>query len=69
LDRAAERMGLTKSALICILVKSFVDELEASGGKMALPFSWQGHKPDKAAFPLPSRSRAQAKNGGKSGKS
>ncbi|MFA7157824.1 MAG: ribbon-helix-helix protein, CopG family [Kiritimatiellia bacterium] len=50
LDRAADRLGLTKSALIRILVKSFVDELEAAGGKMTLPFSWQEQK---RSSPLP----------------
>ena len=44
LDMAAERLGLTKSALIRVLVKSFVDELEAKGGKITFPLRWQKQK-------------------------
>lgn len=44
LDLAAERLGLTKSALIRILVKSFVEQLEANGGKITFPLRWQGFK-------------------------
>ena len=52
LDRAAERLGLTKSALIRILVKSFLDHLEAAGGRVTLPFHWQESKTGKALPPL-----------------
>jgi len=68
LDRAAARLGLTKSALIRILVKSFLDQLEADGGKMTLPFSWQKSKMVKS--PPPSRYVAEprVKYGRKDGK-
>jgi len=52
LDRAAERLGLTKSALIRILVKAFLDQLEAEGGKMTLPFSWQKSKNERTVSEL-----------------
>jgi antitoxin component of RelBE/YafQ-DinJ toxin-antitoxin module len=48
LDRAAERLGITKSALIRVLVKSFVDQLEADGGKITFPLRWQDPKRDKS---------------------
>lgn len=52
LDRAAARLGLTKSALIRVLVKSFVDQLEANGGKITLPLRWQEAKQGMPALPL-----------------
>lgn len=52
LDRAATRLGLTKSALIRVLVKSFVDQLEANGGKITLPLRWQEQERDAPALPL-----------------
>ena len=41
LDIAAKRLGLTKSALIRILILSFVDQLEANGGKIVMPLQWK----------------------------
>jgi antitoxin component of RelBE/YafQ-DinJ toxin-antitoxin module len=41
LSRAAENLGLTRSALIWMLVKSFVDEIEAAGGKITFPLHWE----------------------------
>lgn len=41
LDLAAEKLGLTKSALIRILVRSFVDQMEANGGKIVFPLQWK----------------------------
>lgn len=37
----AERMGMTTSALIRLLVRSFVDEYERQGGRLSLPPEWQ----------------------------
>ncbi len=41
LQNAAGAMGVTPSALIRIMVTSFVDEFERCGGKMTLPPQWQ----------------------------
>jgi len=41
LKAAAERMGMTVSALIRLLVRSFVDEYDRAGGRIALPPDWQ----------------------------
>ena len=68
LDQAAERLGLTKSALIRILVKSFLDQLEADGGKMALPFSWEEPKTLKSPSSLRYVAEPRAKYGHKGGK-
>ena len=68
LDRAAARLGLTKSALIRILVKSFLDQLEADGGKMTLPFSWQKSKMVKSPPSLRYVAEPGAKYGRRGGK-
>lgn len=68
LDRAAVRLGLTKSALIRMLVKSFVDQLEANGGKITFPLRWQEEKQDIPAFPLRRVAEPRAGYGGKAGK-
>ena len=68
LDQTAERLGLTKSALIRLLVKSFLDQLEAAGGKMTLPFSWQESKTVKSPFSLRYVAESKAQYGGKAGK-
>jgi len=62
LDQAAERLGLNKSALIRILVKAFLDQLEASGGKMTLPFDWLE---EKVSQPLKYVAEPRAKYGRK----
>ena len=41
LTAAAERLGTTKSALIRLVAKSFVEEFEASGGQIPMPPQWQ----------------------------
>ena len=41
LRAAAEAMGMTPSALIRLLVRSFVEEYERSGGRIALPPRWE----------------------------
>jgi hypothetical protein len=67
LDRAAERLGLTKSALIRVLVKSFVDQLEADGGRITFPIRWAEQKgPEYPA--LLHVAETKAKYGGKGGK-
>jgi hypothetical protein len=40
LKMIAERMGLTTSALIRLLVRSFVDDYDRLGGRLALPPDW-----------------------------
>lgn len=68
LDRAATRLGLTKSALIRILVKSFLDQLEADGGKMTLPFIWQESKTVKSPSSSGYVTKPRAQYGRKDGK-
>jgi len=68
LDHTAERLGLTKSALIRILVKSFLDQLEADGGKMTLPFRWQKSKMEKAPSSLRYVAEPKSQYGRKGGK-
>ena len=41
LQRAAKKMGVTPSALIRLLVCSFVDEFERCGGQITLPPRWK----------------------------
>lgn len=65
LDLAAERLGLTKSALIRILVKSFVEQLEVNGGKITFPLRWQGFKKGISAPSLQYVAAPRAKYGGK----
>lgn len=68
MDLAAERLGLTKSALIRMLVKSFVDQLEANGGKIAFPMRWQDQKQDIPAPSLRYVAEVKARYGRKIGK-
>ncbi|MFH1970040.1 MAG: ribbon-helix-helix protein, CopG family [Verrucomicrobiota bacterium] len=68
LDMAAERLGLTKSALIRILVKSFVDQLEANGGKITFPLRWQDQKRDSPTPSLRYVAKTKTRYGGKVGK-
>ena len=56
-------MGLTKSALIRVLVKSFVDQLEANGGKITFPLRWQEQGRDIPASPLRYVAEAKARYG------
>ncbi len=51
LQTAAEHMGLTVSALIRLLVRSFVEEYDRQGGRITLPPDWSqsfGAEPDEA---------------------
>ena len=41
LQKAAQAMGTTPSALIRILVNSFVDEFERGGGRILFPPQWR----------------------------
>jgi hypothetical protein len=41
LQRAAKAMGVTPSALIRLLVCSFVDEFERCGGQILMPPQWK----------------------------
>lgn len=52
LQAAADRMGLSTSALIRILIDSFVRSFEASGGRTTLPLDWP--PPRLPDFPPPS---------------
>ena len=67
LDRAAARLGLTKSALIRILVKSFVDQLEANGGKITFPLRWQNQQRDNPASLLRYAAEVKPRYGRKAG--
>jgi hypothetical protein len=50
LQAAADRMGLTISALVRLLVRSFVDEYDRCGGRVAMPPEWRGQAtPDASA--------------------
>lgn len=68
LDRAAARLGLTKSTLIRVLVKSFVDQLEANGGKITFPLRWQEQGRDIPASSLRYVAEAKPRYGHKAGK-
>ncbi|MDD5482913.1 MAG: ribbon-helix-helix domain-containing protein [Kiritimatiellae bacterium] len=68
LNRAAKRLGLTKSVLIRIMVKSFVDQLEANGGKITFPLRWQDQNPDTSASPQRYAAEPTAQYGPKDGK-
>jgi len=68
LDKAAERLGLTKSALIRMLVKSFVDQLEANGGRITFPLRWQKPQRDISSSPLRYVAETRARYGGQKGK-
>lgn len=63
LNRAAERLGLTKSALIRVLIKSFVDQLEAEGGRITFPLRWEESK----GAPVRYVAESKARYGGKAG--
>ena len=41
LREVAERMGVTVSALIRMLVRSFADEYDRQGGRLILPPDWK----------------------------
>lgn len=68
LDVAAARLGLTKSALIRVLVKSFVDQMEAAGGKITFPLRWQEQGRDIPASSLLNVAEAKPAYGRKAGK-
>ena len=36
----AEKLGFSKSALIRMLIKSFVEQMESNGGQVTLPLQW-----------------------------
>lgn len=67
LSRAAERLGLTKSALIRVLVKSLVDQLEADGGKITFPMCWKEQKQNRPSSLL-NVAETKAEYGRKGGK-
>ena len=41
LQQAADALGMTVSALIRLLIKSFVEEYERSNGRLVMPPHWQ----------------------------
>ena len=51
LKAAADRLGLSTSALIRILIASFVDSYEASGGRITLPLQWPPSSPPDSPPP------------------
>lgn len=61
LKDAAERLGLSSSALIRILIASFVTQFESSDGRITLPPSWES--PESGAAPRSRRPRAGRANG------
>jgi len=40
-EASVKRLGITKSALIRMLLESFVDQFERNGGKIVLPPTWK----------------------------
>lgn len=67
LQAAADRMGLSTSALVRILIGSFVRSFEASGGRATLPLEWPPAPPPPtppkatpAAPPPPPLGRSKA---------
>lgn len=70
---AAEQMGLTVSALIRLLVRSFVDEYDRQNGRIALPPDWhevlgssttEARKVAESAVAYMNRSKTPRKNRG-----
>ena len=43
LDRIAEATGISVSTLVRMLVQSFVDAYDQSGGRVAIPPQWKHH--------------------------
>ena len=42
---AADKLGFPKSALIRMLIRSFVEHMDASGGTVTLPLQWLDDAP------------------------
>ncbi len=49
LNKIAETTGLSVSSLVRMLVKSFVEEYDRSGGTVRIPPQWQ-RKPEPLAY-------------------
>ncbi len=83
LSRIAEETGLSVSALVRMLVQSFVDEYDRNGGRVCIPPQWRREtnyclaaeyqeqekdRPRKAAEPGPPPSAGTYRDEGYSGK-
>jgi antitoxin component of RelBE/YafQ-DinJ toxin-antitoxin module len=68
LTRAAIILGMTKSALIRLLITSFVKQMDANGGKITLPLQWDYPTLSKTTIPIRYVATAKARYGGKAGK-
>lgn len=68
LARAAIVLGMTKSALIRLLITSFVKQMDANGGKIVLPLQWDVPAPSKTTIPIRYVAETKARYGGKVGK-
>lgn len=65
LQQISDSMGLTVSAIVRLLVNSFVQEYDRSGGVITLPLEWKSspaaERTSKAAKPSVSGKTAKAK--------
>lgn len=61
LHEAASRLGMTVSALVRLLVRSFVEEYERSGGRVALPPEWRRADDTVAGGGEPARVAAEGR--------
>jgi len=61
LQAAADRLGMTVSALVRLLVRSFVEEYERSGGRVALPPEWRRTDDAAAGGGEPARMAAESR--------
>jgi len=68
LTRAAAVLGMTKSALIRLLITSFVKQMDANGGKITLPLRWGYPSPSESAIPVRCVAEAKPAYGRKAGK-
>lgn len=50
LKKAADTLGMTPSALIRLLVQSFVEEYDRKGGRIDLPPRWQPRAESETAW-------------------
>jgi hypothetical protein len=67
LEQAASRLGTTKSALLRLLAKTFVEQMVGGDGSVKLPPEWKTMLPaaDRRSTSYSSVERAQAGRGGR----
>lgn len=68
LTHAAIVLGMTKSALIRLLITSFIKQMDANGGKIALPLQWDYPTLSKTTIPIRYVAETKTRYGGKAGK-